>query len=81
MEVGRVREGVVDPELDIHLTASKNTGPRISQRLHALEQEREELKVTVASLSSQIKEMQELSKMLSGLEKLRQKVDDLADLI
>ena len=81
MEVGKVREGSRDAHVDVGCNTPKSVSVRLSKRLQILEQEREELKALVASLSGQVKEMQELSKALSGMEALRKKVEDLADLI
>lgn len=81
MEVGKVRQADFQPQVSVRLTTPKAVGRKISERLHALEQEREELRATVATLSSQMKEMQEMGKLLPRLEELHKKVDSLEDCI
>jgi len=82
MEVGASREGGSrDVGVDESFDGSKVVNPRISERLQRLELGRDELKATVARLSSQVEELQTLSKALSGMEDLRKKLDDLANLI
>lgn len=81
MEVGKVRQADPQPQVSVRLTTPKAVGRKISERLHALEQEREELRATVATLSSQMKEMQEMGKLLPRLEELHKKVDSLEDCI
>lgn len=81
MEVGKARDEDAQPRLSLRLTSPRAAGQKISERVRVLEQEREELKAIVENLSGQVKEIQELSKHLLGLEELRRKVEDLSDLI
>ncbi|KAI9875353.1 MAG: hypothetical protein M1830_008588 [Pleopsidium flavum] len=81
MEVGRARQADPQRQVRLTLTPPKTVGRKISERLLVLEAEREELKATVAALSSQMEEMEKMGKLLPRLEALHEKVDSLAECI